>query len=1219
MIGSLKARIEDKKRDEHLDMTEEKKVGKKCDRKTKKHKHKSTSGELGATNGLSEGYASRRANEEISSTSYSVQPDGLSNQHCPVSHPASAVTAPSLLHLLHFTPEELAASPGIEAETFPEMDFTESLPESHCSHKSSPRRAEIKLGASPQPTPRLSKEVPSDHYRRGSKSPGEGSGKSHHKQPVPSPRKPMNRSPDATYSRTRSVSGVGADSFKCKQKNKGGDRKLKTPRGRSHAAAVDESRKASLSYHTPDFSKVEPKVHFPKGSYKPPKSRHSVTRDSLSPEPPLVFKSPADIVKEVLLYTDGSPASSDCDGSPTAGATNSTVPLDFRSKRNATTLLEQLQEAYNSLLTKYAEAENTIDRLRLEAKVNLYSDPPKPGHSVQAGLNHDASKLIKLDFPQAQRAEISSSLHPNGHNSHQGSSAACRSPRSPVPQLGQQLASILFIQTDKFLQQLQTFEHLLKSEKLKPFEQIEGLAQLSEGLDSLERGYLLARDEHKVLQQRGVEISPFDPERELEGLIFQCGLRMDELKEQVEQMRRQQPTCEAPATPPPRPTASSTCSTAGEILVHPQSPPEPSPVDPSDAARVEVSSASNESDEDEAELDDEETLDSLYLKPPNGKLRCVEQDFPVTVDHYQSFKELPKRLDHNLRERVPPSAALKTDMQPEDKRDERLGQETENSDIWKTLPLSKSNSDHPDSPAGTSKQWSSRSSPLSCRASSQSSRRRLELKKSHSSSLSSLGDVPAAERRSSKGLTGNRRALSQDGIISPETDSGFVGSDSSRLTPAAAASPLQQRASESGASVPQDGNSGRPQTGPGSTTPPSTSHRRTAAEPRVDSQDQQGTGPGQRRRTFSCSPQNWISQRERMPVDSVLESDGTHTGSEDTDGYYRSIDSLHSSSSSPAARYHHGNSQAANCDDAIQTLEAEITKLKERLESCLRNKKPLSSVKAAPESPAPQARSVEQQREASGGRRETQTVDEVEDESVLRRTTRSTSAQRLEPQHDILRRSELDSSPPQPQVSRCTQTSAAADDRHRRTTSVHSRRTQTRQHPVAADEPDSRRSRAAVCPQCLSGRRGRTERPAGGIRESTPSSSRCHHCPLCGRLEPNRCSEPDRRRHSESPDRTTSRRYFTASPALLEYRPVCPPQVLLIPSPLYVSPNTSTGSAVGGRRRRSLSADRQLSVDGSLNRAIRAARTMKHTSRNMARSLASGLQYQELLTQSCSY
>lgn len=38
--------------------------------------------------------------------------------------------------------------------------------------------------------------------------------------------------------------------------------------------------------------------------------------------------------------------------------------------------------------------------------------------------------------------------------------------------------------------------------------------------------------------------------------------------------------------------------------------------------------------------------------------------------------------------------------------------------------------------------------------------------------------------------------VEQDGIISPETDSGFVGSESSRLTLAAAPSPLHQRASE---------------------------------------------------------------------------------------------------------------------------------------------------------------------------------------------------------------------------------------------------------------------------------------------------------------------------------------------------------------------------------------------------------------------------------------
>ena len=103
------------------------------------------------------------------------------------------------------------------------------------------------------------------------------------------------------------------------------------------------SSKGSLSFRTPDFSKVEPKVRFPKAGYKPPKSRRSFKRDSLSPEPPLVFKSPADIVKEVLLnIPDGSPAPQDSYTLPDS-APDFTVPQEFRSPRHATTLLEQLQ------------------------------------------------------------------------------------------------------------------------------------------------------------------------------------------------------------------------------------------------------------------------------------------------------------------------------------------------------------------------------------------------------------------------------------------------------------------------------------------------------------------------------------------------------------------------------------------------------------------------------------------------------------------------------------------------------------------------------------------------------------------------------------------------------------------------------------------------------------------------------------------------------------
>ncbi|XP_051267620.1 microtubule organization protein AKNA isoform X1 [Dicentrarchus labrax] len=1232
---------------------------------------RSTSRELGSTNGVVESYISKGETEKISSTAMELA--GVSNHHCPISQPASHVTAPTFPHLLHFTAEEIAAAPGIEAETFPEMSSIESLPESHRSHmsshvslKSSPF-PEIKLKAL-QPEATFSEEVMSDHYSRVSTGPLNGSDKSHkpHKQPTPSPRKTRLPSPEVTYSPC-SLSRVKDDSLKFKHQTTSPDRELKRPPARSNAAELDESRKGPLSYRTPDFSKVGPRVHFPKGGYKPPKSRCSSKRESLSPEPPLMFKSPADIVKEVLLNTtDGSPAPLDS-YRPPANAPDSIVPEEFRCRRNATTLLEQLQEDYKTLLTKYAEAENTIDRLRLEGKVNLYSDPPKPGHSVQSGMNQEASRIMMLDFPQAQRAVINSnSLHSNGHSNHQRNSSANSSTRSPDPLVGQQPAKILYSQADRFLQQLQTFEDLLKCKKLKPFEQVKGLPQLAEGLDSLERGYLLARDEHKLLQQRGVQISNFDPERELEGLIFQCGLRMDELKEQVEQMQQEQPTCEGPPSTPPHSTPSLVSSERRETLTHPQSPPVPLLLDAGEAAAVEVSSASEESDE--------ETLNSLYLKPPNGKNRRVEQDFAKLMDDYQSFKELPKLLDHSQKDGALISAAVRTDKHPGDENKGRLSQGTGNLEVQRSRSQTKSDcQDFP--PVRTSKQQTSRSSRPSRRASSQSttlpvhptsSKRRLELGKSHSSSLSSLGEITALERRNSKLQPARSRVLSQDGIISPETDSGFVGSESSRLTPAAAPSPLHQRASER-VLMPQEGIPGKPHTGPVSAPSPTSlaSHRHTAIEPSRDSRlisDQlRRTRQRQRRRTFSCSPQRWVGQTERSRADSGtsefgLESDSTHTMSEDgqNDQYTESSNSLHSSSpsSSPTSRRHHGDSlralsssQVANRNEAIQTLQAEVDRLKERLESCLRNKKAPSSVRAAPSTQenytrhitsTPHVRSGERCSDVSRERRDRPTVDEVE-ESTLRRTTRKRppSAHRR-PQPDILTTSEPSTPQTQPLVSRCTQTSTTAPDSHSSCTkTVRSRN--PRQHPgVTADEPDSRSHQAPLCPQCLSRRQGR---PKGGGNIEPTHSSLCRHCPLCGCPEPFRSTEPDCRRVSDSPPHTSCQpespdgvmrsRYFAAAapPTLLQCMPVCPPPLLLYSSPLYVSPSNRTGTSsrvrgreeARGRSRRSLSADKQRSVDSSLNRAIRAARHMKNTSGHMARSLAAGLHYQELLTQSCSY
>lgn len=238
LTGSLKAwRVDEEvghmKEEEGIGLpeTEEENDGEEASkrgyRKRKKREHNSTSRELGTVSGLADNYISK----------------GVSNRHCPISQPASPATAPSLPHLLHFTAEEIAAAPGIEAETFPEMSFTESLPESprsHTSLKFSPRCAQINFGASLQPAAMFSEEVMSNHSSRVSDGPLKASDK-HHKQPTPSPRKMKQHSPEATSSKTRSYSTVRADSLKFKHHTTSLDRELRTG-ARRKAAEVDESR-----------------------------------------------------------------------------------------------------------------------------------------------------------------------------------------------------------------------------------------------------------------------------------------------------------------------------------------------------------------------------------------------------------------------------------------------------------------------------------------------------------------------------------------------------------------------------------------------------------------------------------------------------------------------------------------------------------------------------------------------------------------------------------------------------------------------------------------------------------------------------------------------------------------------------------------------------------------------------------------------------------------
>lgn len=114
-----------------------------------------------------------------------------------------------------------------------------------------------------------------------------------------------------------------------------------------------------LNYPLPDFSKVGPRVRFPKDeSYRPPKARRQ-SRQPQDPDRPLVFKSPAEIVRDVLLSSDE--ACLGKDPPPTHPITR--VPQEFQTPEQATKLVHQLQVSWTHFYRLVTKAPDGLDGL----------------------------------------------------------------------------------------------------------------------------------------------------------------------------------------------------------------------------------------------------------------------------------------------------------------------------------------------------------------------------------------------------------------------------------------------------------------------------------------------------------------------------------------------------------------------------------------------------------------------------------------------------------------------------------------------------------------------------------------------------------------------------------------------------------------------------------------------------------------------------------------
>ncbi|XP_076836210.1 uncharacterized protein akna isoform X2 [Brachyhypopomus gauderio] len=1097
-----------------------------------------------------------------------------------VSLPPSSTGTPHTSVPPRFSSEEQTSH--CEAEPFPELVITDNVPElligrfSHTLGSYQPIRHDD--GETRADTTTLATTIsPGSKIQPGRSSKGKEATAELERQTV-DPHYSSQQPSVPCSQRTRPPPGLAPQQTARGQSSSRVSSTLRTPHSpgspRTPLTDLKDVGRGRLSHPLPDLSKVEPRVRFPRSGYKPPVSGKPPRGRGSKPDAPLVFKSPADIVKEVLLSSTEGLSDSPAPVAPQRPL-NSTLPEEFRCPLKASALVQQLQEDYNRLLTKYAEAENTIDRLRLEAKVSLYSESSKHSCPTLSGVLPLGSKVMTLSFPQAQRAELSASpVHPTQQTFSSESIRGTPTELLPAARLSEALSR----QTQLLQIQIDEFEELLRTGSLKAREQIEGLSTLAQGLDVAERAYLASQERH--LQLRGGRTGTFDPDRELEGLIFHAGMQLEELRERVEQTNQNQPTSEPGSSPPPH--AQQLSGSLKEAEPQPESPVSAVCAD----VRVEVSSVSGVSDGDGAE-DEEETLPSVLVALHHKHPR-VENDFNILVDHSQTSRRPSEVPERSRRDTPRPARA----------------DGTENGSRWKTNDQQDSSKPvqllmvYPPSSSAHSAQVVTAAKPLSASAlpGQQASGSRCAGSRKSSSTR---GET--VERRSCEAGTRTLRAPPQDGDRSPETDSGFVGSDSSRVTPAIY-SPIQKRAAVShfpvssrvtkpsvmensrikaqAVCVGRQADPSPPlhtQASPGRSAPCA---RPVGATP--DSSE--GGGGGGAGRWAPPHPAHCPAPR-RWPSSGISEV-GKQSGSEEeaqqgnrySEPANQDFCHLRSSSPTPPSHYSsppppQSSAQLTNHQEALQSLQVEVDRLREHLEGTLRLGVPARSGRAPPSAmedfrdPTSHRTSTPQKRCFRSLERPTPSTRHAcgwrGEEDVYRRKTatltprrRSVSAHRLssrlEPPTDS-EHARFEAKPwtwkPSPASPRAERGARARTDAGTRPCRRSQQRSTSSDRAEESDDDDdddeeSRRP-APLCRHCVALRTRPSARPVrtdGSLTRTRPAANRC---PLCGAPGPNRT-----RTRLAAPDQSsTQRQAWPVSPTHKEKRGVFlaaapPPPVL---------------------------------------------------------------------------
>ncbi|XP_047444987.1 protein AKNAD1-like isoform X3 [Mugil cephalus] len=471
-----------------------------------------------------------------------------------VAPPGSGPADINQLLLRHFSQEELLRSGRlIEAETLPEVSLLESVDDTALSlasvcHSVAINRSRMESynekSHTVQKNTCLEEETEIDHLTsavtesNSSSSKGTGS--------------------------DQSSENIRTDGVK-PEKTEEDDQVQRVPLLRTRSFSEMKYGQGQVHYPLPDFSKVAPKVKIPKtpsGSSRcVPQSPSTIQRAQSSP-------GILDVISRVLEDSVQPP--------------EKPYVVKADDKQSPPALVHHLQAEYDKLLTKYAEAENLIDQMRLGTNT-------QPSSELGLYLGHDDDEEDQGDLTEGNYLEHLPPHFPSSENMCEKEETPPQSTIKKVisvnpsqlddgPSDGERMTSELRDIISHFLQKVEEFKVSVSSMALSTAEQQIILRSMMEAQDQLERKYISKKDEHRALEMQNYmglsrNTGTFDPNRQVEGDIFRIGMYLEDIKEVIDKNVCDQISSPLSSSTPTPVTVSRHVNPAPVCMPTPSPPP----------------------------------------------------------------------------------------------------------------------------------------------------------------------------------------------------------------------------------------------------------------------------------------------------------------------------------------------------------------------------------------------------------------------------------------------------------------------------------------------------------------------------------------------------------------------------------------------------------------------------------------------------------------------